>query len=61
MTPYEKLKSLPNATSYLKSGLTFETLDAQAHQISDNDAAEQLQHAKRELFKDIFEQRSRAA
>ena len=50
MTPYEKLKSLPNATSYLKSHLTFETLDAQAHQISDNDAAEQLQHAKRELF-----------
>ena len=61
MTPYEKFKSLPNATSYLKSDLTFETLDAQAHQISDNDAAEQLQHAKRELFKDIFEQRSRAA
>ena len=28
MTPYEKLKSLPEATSYLKPGATFEQLDA---------------------------------
>ncbi|MGK0168369.1 MAG: hypothetical protein ACI9W2_000084 [Gammaproteobacteria bacterium] len=45
MTPYDKLKSLPNAHTYLRQGLTFGTLDAQAHGISDNDAGEQLQLA----------------
>ena len=61
MTPYDKLKSLPNAHTYLRHDLTFEALDAQAHEISDNDAAEQLQLAKRKLFKHIFEQRNQAA
>ena len=27
LTPYEKLKSLPDAASYLKLGVTFEKLD----------------------------------
>src|SRR5699024_2747120 len=30
MTPYEKLKSLPNAASYLRAGVTFTELDAKA-------------------------------
>jgi len=34
-TPYEKLKSLPEAASYLKQGVTFEQLDAIAYKISD--------------------------
>lgn len=42
MTPYDKLKSLPDAKDYLKPGVTFEILDAVALQISDNQAAEQL-------------------
>ena len=42
MTPYEKLKSLPNATRFLKPSITFEQLDALAMQMSDNEAAAQL-------------------
>jgi hypothetical protein len=61
MTPYEKLKSLPNAHTHWRHDLTFEALDAQAHEISDNDAAEQLQLAKRNLFKHLFEPRNQAA
>ena len=61
MTPYEKLKSLPNATSYLKPGTTFKQLDEIAHQISDNDAAERLQNVKTKLFQIIFEGTSWAA
>ena len=61
MTPYEKLKSLPEATSYLKPGATFEQLDAIAHAISDNEAAQQTNEAKRQLFRTIFEQDKRVA
>jgi len=52
-TPYEKLKSLPHAERYLKTGITFEQLDAIAYQISDNEAARQLNAARAELFKSI--------
>ena len=61
MTPYEKLKSLPNAPSFLKPRTTFEHLDALAHQLSDNEAADKLQLAKRELFQSIFESSTQAA
>jgi transposase InsO family protein len=53
MTPYDKLKSLPNAKDYLKPGISFEILDKLAHQISDNQAADRLQKARRKLFKTI--------
>ena len=53
MTPYDKLKSLPDAKDYLKPGVSFEILDRLAHQISDNHAADQLQKARRKLFKTI--------
>lgn len=56
MTPYDKFKSLPHAEQYLKPAITFEQLDAIAYEISDNDAAKQLQEAKQQLFKTIFEQ-----
>jgi len=56
MTPYEKLKSLPEARQYLKEGITFDQLDALASQMSDNDAAAELQTAKRKLFQRIHEQ-----
>ena len=52
-TPYEKLKSVPNALDYLKPGITFEQLDAQAAMMSDNDAAMALNKARKKLFKDI--------
>lgn len=56
MTPYEKLKSLPNAQTYLKAGFTFAHLDALAMQMSDNQAARQLNRARQQLFKHINEQ-----
>ena len=45
-TPYEKLKSLPEATQYLKPGVTFEDLDAIAYAISDHEAARRLNEAR---------------
>ncbi|MEO7860311.1 MAG: integrase [Nitrospirales bacterium] len=53
MTPYEKLKSLPNARQHLKPGVTVEHLEAIASRISDNEAALALNHARRTLFQTI--------
>jgi hypothetical protein len=61
MTPYEKLKSLPNAEQFLKPAITFEQLDAQAHAMSDNDAAQRLNTARATLFKTIFNRSKSAA
>lgn len=61
MTPYEKLKSLPDAAKYLKPGLTFETLDQLATAISDNEAAKQMNEARAKLFKSINRRSRRAA
>lgn len=36
MAPYEKFKSIPEASKYLKDGITLEQLDAQAVKMSDN-------------------------
>ena len=52
-TPCEKLKSIPNASLYLKPGVTFEQLDAQANKMSDNDAALAMNTARKKLFRDI--------
>lgn len=53
MTPYDKLKSLPKASKYLKAGITFKTLDDIAMQHSDNQAARLLNKARAELFRVI--------
>ncbi len=53
MTPYDKLKSLPEAKDYLKPGISFEILDTIAYKMSDNQAADQLQKARRKLFNSI--------
>ena len=55
MTPYEKFKSLPDAKQYLKPGTTFIELDEIAMKLTDLQAAEQLQSAKKMMFKKIFE------
>lgn len=52
-TPYEKLKSLPDAVEFLKPCITFEQLDAQAAKMSDNDAALALNNARKILFQTI--------
>ena len=61
MTPYEKLKSLPNAEQYLKPGISFQDLDALATSISDNDAAQRLNEAKARLFKSVSNRSKSAA
>jgi len=53
MTPYDKLKSLPQAEIFLKPGLCFATLDARAFAFSDNEAASQLSQARQRLFQQI--------
>lgn len=53
MTPYEKLKSLPNWQQYLRPGVTEEMLEAQANTKSPNQAAWDMQEAKVELEKII--------
>jgi transposase InsO family protein len=52
-TPYEKLKSLSNASEYLKSAVTFEKLDTEAQAYSDNEFAQLMTNARSELFKEI--------
>ena len=61
MTPYEKLKSLPDARQHLKPGITFEMLDDIAHAVSDNDAARHLNEARDELFRYINNTQNPAA
>jgi len=58
MTPYEKLKSLPQAAQYLKPDVRFQHLDEKAYAISDNEAAKRLQAARRQLFETIFQRRN---
>ena len=61
MTPYEKLKSIADAKTYLKPGLSFAILDDVAYRISDNAAADALQQARRKLFTTIYEQKQKRA
>jgi len=55
MTPYEKLKSMPNSEKYLKDGVTFEIIDKVAFAMTDNQSADRLQKARQSLFKTIDE------
>ncbi len=55
MTPYDKLKSIENASNYLKPGITFEILDKVALNQTDDQAAEYLQKERSKLFKTINE------
>ena len=56
MTPYEKLKTLPNAAQYLKPGNTFKKMDDMMKKISDNESADQLNQARSALFNIINKQ-----
>jgi len=60
-TPYERLKSLPQAESYLRPGVTFETLETIAGQMSDNQFAERMVKARSNLFQQISRFANRAA
>ena len=50
MTPYEKLKSLPHADRYLRRNISFEGLDAIAHQNSDTEFGLRMNEAKATMF-----------
>lgn len=50
MTPYEKLKSLPDWEQYLRPGVTPEMLEKQARAKTPNQAARAMQKAKQKLF-----------
>lgn len=50
MTPYEKLKSLPNWQQYLRRGITPEMLEEQANAKTPNQAAREMQEAKKNLL-----------
>lgn len=54
MTPYEKLKSLPEAEKYLKDGITFEKLDNIAMRYTDNEMAQKVQEERGKLFDKIL-------
>jgi transposase InsO family protein len=60
MTPYEKLKSLPDASTFLKPGMSFAALDAYVAATSDNEAAQRLNQARTQLFQSI-QRRSKLA
>ena len=51
LTPFEKLQSLDRPEQYLRPCLTMKLLEQFAKQLSDTEAAEAMQKAKRELFK----------
>jgi IS30 family transposase len=53
MTPYEKLKSLPEAESYLQANVTLKEFDDIAREMSDNEFAERMGKAHSNLFHHI--------
>ncbi|MGY6277842.1 integrase catalytic domain-containing protein [Methylomonas sp. MgM2] len=61
MTPYEKFRSLPEAESRLKQGVTLKKLDTLAAKCSDNDAAQHLNDARATLFQLINKSQQSAA
>jgi hypothetical protein len=60
-TPYEKLKSIPNAEQYLKPETSFLAMSNIAMKQSDLDAWKLLQKARISLFNNIFGQNQYAA
>ncbi len=60
MTPFDKLTSLPSIQAHLKPGISLAALQAQAHTLSDSQAARSLNRAKTALFEQIFKPRKSA-
>lgn len=55
MTPFEKLLSLTRPGQYLKPGFTLKRLNEFSREMTDNEAAEQMNTARDELFKQLYE------
>lgn len=60
MTPYDKLKSLFEAPTYLKPRTSFSALDTLALSTTDNQAVERMNKARARLFHQIRHTRKRA-
>jgi len=54
MTPYEKLRSIPNAQVYLKESVTLEMLDKIARRYTDNEMAKKVHLEMDKLFDKIL-------
>ena len=54
MTPYEKLRDIPDARIYLKESITFEMLDKKARRYTDNEMAKKVQLERDKLFDKIL-------
>lgn len=52
-SPYERFKSVPNAEQYLRLGVSFEQLDKIAYALSDNECAEKMEKAKKEVLRNL--------
>ena len=55
MTPYDRLKTIPDAEVYLKPEVTFKDLDEFSMLMSDNESAQILNNERTKLFNLIFE------
>ena len=53
LTPYEKLKSLPNVAEHLKPGITIELLDRLERELTDNQSMERMRAERDRLFRSI--------
>jgi hypothetical protein len=53
MAPYERLKTVSLAGSYLRPSVTLEKLGTIANQMSDNQFAERIVNARSKLFQQI--------
>ncbi len=60
MTPWERLKTIPEYAIFLKDGVTAQALEHQANAMSDNAAAKKVQLARKQLFQS-FNRRSKSA
>ena len=59
MTPYQKLKSIPNAENYLKPNITFANLDKIAYDKSGTEFTKELRKSKEKLFEIIKDRHMR--
>ena len=61
MTPFEKLRSMPDAEACLRPGVTMQQLEDAAMRVTDNEMAELLLKERRKLFKPIMRSLQKAA
>ena len=61
MTPYDKFRSLPDASQHLRPGVTLQQLDDIVRQVSDNEAVRRVNVARDKLFQSINSSQNQVA